>query len=161
MKPTDFVYFYSQPGHRTIGKTERNGFIEKTTEPWECRWRYQGNERRLIVPYGYVWDGASVPRAAWTIIGLTPGGLADGPSLAHDPLYRSSGGRVTLKFNGCKLTDEQGNRVVVDRPEADWVFKAACIFAGINKVRAGASYGVVRAFGNKHWGGPCPTPITA
>ena len=156
MKSTDFVYFFAQPAHRTIGKTERQANIEITTEPWTCRWRYRGLERLLTVPAGYVWDGASVPRVAWTIIGLTPWGLTDGPSLAHDPLYRAKGGAMPDKWADCTLTDNKGAGVRIDRAEADWVFYAACVAAGIKRPRAGLAYGVVRTFGGPHWGGPLP-----
>lgn len=155
MKSNDFVYYFAQPAHRTIGKTEKQANIEMTTESWLCRWRYKGHNRILSIPAGYVWDGASVPRAAWSIIGLTPWGLTDGPSLAHDEPYRSKGGRKLSE--GCTLTDEKGNKVVIDRAEADWVFLEACKFAGINRARAGLAYGIVRTFGSIHWGGPCPT----
>jgi hypothetical protein len=151
-----FVYFLRQPAHRTIGKTEKLANIEITTEPWLCRWLYKNNERKLFVPDGYVWDGASVPRIGWSIIGLTPWGLTDGPSLAHDPLYRTKGGRLDFD-DGVTLTDNKNLRVTIDREEADFVFLAACVFAGINKTRSKLAYRIVRRFGAKHWGGPCPT----
>ena len=96
-----FAYMFCQPAHRTIGTTEGQANIEITTAPWVCRWKANGKLRILYVPQGFVWDGASVPRFAWSIIGLTPWGLTDGPSLAHDPLYRSMGGRKD--FSGCTL----------------------------------------------------------
>jgi hypothetical protein len=149
--------FYSQqPAHRTIGTTERTASIEMLTEPWECYWSYDNHSRRLSLPVGYVWDGASVPRVAWSVIGLTPWGLTDGPSLAHDPLYRSRGGVIIEP--GVVLCDEHGDCATIDRREADWLFWSLFVYAGINNARAATAYGVVRAFGNRHWGGPSPTP---
>jgi hypothetical protein len=150
-----FVYFLRQPDHRTIGRTEATANIEMTTAPWICRWEANGTLRVLCVPHGYVWDGASVPRPAWSIIGLTPWGLTDGPSLAHDPLYRSMGGRKD--FAGCTLLDADEQPIKITRLEADQVFLEACKYAGINHTRANLAYNIVRAFGRKHWGGPCPT----
>jgi hypothetical protein len=157
MKPTEFVFFACQPAHRTIGKRERTGFLEQVTEPWSCKWHYRGNTRILSAEPLDVWDGASVPRFGWTIIGITPGGLADGPSLAHDILYRAEGGRREDKLAGCTLTDSHGLRIIVDREEADWLFRELCRFAGMKKARAVAAYGIVRAFGNTFWGGNAPS----
>ena len=155
MKITN-VYFEQQPAHRTIGITEKLGFLEKTTEEWECNWRCNGVRRILTVPKGYVWDGASVPRIAWSIIGLTPGGLVDGPSLAHDVPYRAKGGAFIDKLVGCTITDVHGDAVRIKRDEVDLVFKYFCVFSGIRKLRAAAAYRAVWGFGRRHWGGPSP-----
>ena len=156
MKPKGRVSFAKQPAHRTIGKNEKNADLEMTTEPWECCWDYKGLFRRLIVPAGYTWDGASIPRFAWSIIGLTPGCLMDGPSLAHDAPYRAAGGKKPDKWMGCRLENQNGNVVIIDRAEADWVLLEAAKFAGVVPARAGVAYGVVRAFGGLHWGGKAP-----
>lgn len=153
----EFVYFSHQPAHQTIGKSEKNGFLERTIEPWQCKWNHNENTRILTASNLYAWDGASVPRMGWTAIGITPGGLADGPSLAHDILYRSEGGRNVEKLCECTLTDINGIRVIVDRDEADWLFRELCIFAGMTKLRAQTAYSVIRAFGKKYWGGEAPS----
>lgn len=152
----DTVWFERQPAHRTTGRNERNGFVEVVTEPWTCRWSYRENIRTLAVPAGYTWDGASVPRIAWTAIGITPGGLADGPSLAHDVLYRAAGGRKKERLCGCTIQTLYGVDVVVDRDEADWLFKEMCVFAGMRRSRAVVAYGAIRIFGEKYWGGSAP-----
>jgi len=152
----DHVWYEKQPEHRTIGKTERDGMIEVTTAPWYCQWVYQGDLRILTVPVGYVWDGASIPRVAWTAIGLTPGGLMDAPSLAHDTLYRAAGGKKPSGWHGCRLTNKNGNVVQVGRAEADWVLREMAEYAGVRRARSAVAYGVVRAFGALHWGGPMP-----
>ena len=153
----NFVYFKEQPKHYTIGKTEKEGFLEEVTEAWECKWCYRENVRILKCPAGYQWDGASVPRAGWTIIGITPGGLADGPSLAHDIPYRAEGGKDVNKMCGCTISTLDGTRVIIDREEADWLFREFCIFAGMCKARARAAYRIVTVFGRRHWGGPMPS----
>ena len=149
MKSTEFIWFDGQPVHRTIAED-----VEATSEPWVCKWKYNGNTRILNVPADYTWDGASIPRFAWSLIGLTPMGLMDGPSLAHDPLYRSKGGRLDMQ--GCRLTSEAGIGVVVDRDEADWVLRATMNFVNVPRMRANIAYGIVRAFGGGYWGGPAP-----
>jgi hypothetical protein len=153
---TNFAYYTLQPAHRTIGKIEADGFIERTTEPWVCKWHIDGACRTLEVAYNYSWDGASIPRAGWSVIGMTPGGLADAASLAHDVLYRSEGGRWKNKMMGSTLFDSNGHPVTVDRAESDWLFKELCILAGIKKPRAAAAYAIVRTFGKHFWGGDAP-----
>lgn len=46
---------------------------------------------RVTIPAGYTWDGATVPRIAWSIVGLTPFGAHDAASLKHDWLYGFEG----------------------------------------------------------------------
>lgn len=45
----------------------------------------------ILVPSGFRHDGASVPRLAYTISGLTPDGLIRAAALVHDFLYRFKG----------------------------------------------------------------------
>lgn len=151
------VWYERQPAHRTIGYNEKTANIEQLTERFDCFWDYKGMPRRMHVCDEYIWDGASVPRVAWSLIGLTPWGLTDAPSLIHDELYRSQGGRKTTP--GCLLQDSYGKKIVLEREEADWLFYALLVFAGVAEARAAAAYAAVRIGGAKHWGGPCPTPF--
>lgn len=43
------------------------------------------------IPAGYTWDGATIPRIAWSIVGLTPFGAHNEATLKHDWLYGYEG----------------------------------------------------------------------
>ena len=130
-----------------------------TTEDWNCQWEYKDQYRRLFVPRGYTYDGASIPRIAWSRIGLTPDGEIRAASLAHDVLYRAAGGRKPEEWRGCKLMNENGNTVFVSRQEADWLFYEFCVFATIPRRRARIAWLAVRLAGWKFWGKNPPSGI--
>lgn len=50
-----------------------------------------GKDRRVIVPEGLIYDGASVPRWAWTVAGILPDGLIRAAALIHDYFYMYKG----------------------------------------------------------------------
>lgn len=52
---------------------------------------YKGSFYHLTIPAGYKWDGATIPRLGWTIVGLTPFGIHDEATLIHDYLYEFEG----------------------------------------------------------------------
>ena len=142
---------YVQPAKRMVTKK-----LAETTEPWSCTWMRDDHVRNLFVPKGYIWDGASVPRIAWSIVGITPFGAADGTSLTHDALYRAMGGDKPEGWKGCTLTDERGRLVYVTRNEADQLMRRMFIGAEYRAAQATVAYRVVDIFGPKHWGGPIP-----
>ena len=50
-------------------------------------WRYKlNNSNEIIIPKGFIFDGASIPRPLWSI--LSPVGLLLIPGLLHDYGYR-------------------------------------------------------------------------
>jgi hypothetical protein len=52
---------------------------------------YKGESYTLTIPVGFVWDGATIPRIGWSIVGLTPFGIHDEATLIHDYLYEYEG----------------------------------------------------------------------
>lgn len=54
-------------------------------------WEYNDREYRLSIPKGYIYDGASIPRWAWSILGIGRDGLHRAASLVHDYLYYYDG----------------------------------------------------------------------
>jgi hypothetical protein len=54
------------------------------TEDWECV--LPGDEPKIVIPKGFVFDGASIPRPLWGL--LSPTGLLLIPGLVHDFGYR-------------------------------------------------------------------------
>lgn len=89
----------------------------------------------VIVPAGFEHDGASIPRLAWALSGLTPDGLIRAAALVHDFLYRFAAA---------------GERAVT-RAEADLVFYDLMREAGLSRYRAGVAYYGVRAGGWVSW----------
>jgi len=73
-------------------------------EPYDC-----GN---LIIPEGFHFDGASIPRFCWTIIGVEPFGRIVGAAILHDLCYCNLG-NVRLK---------DGTWVTISEREADETF---------------------------------------
>lgn len=151
--PKGWVYFKMQPADRPILFSDE---LKVSTEDWDCIWDYKGHSRRLFVPSGYIYDGASVPRIFWSITGLRPDGAIRAASLAHDSLFRSKGGIKPEAMKGCRLTNDKEEDVFVTYKEANWVFLALMRFAQMDFLKYRIAYRAVCIGGRKHWGGPCP-----
>lgn len=106
-----------------------------------------GNRRRLITPYcciiddtlyvvpkGYEWNGASLPRFAWSLHGHPYDDIHREPSLwhdaAHDGLFERQG-----------VTREYSNKVY-----AHWVHAN-----GLSAIKSIVEYLAVKFFGASHW----------
>jgi hypothetical protein len=137
---------------RTEKKLEREVKKAKTARaatwgffsgPVETRWENDGvtmvllNELRYTDPYGEVWvapagsrvDGASIPRAFWTIMGGPFEGKYRNASVLHDVAY-----------------DEQK----VSPEAADLMFYNAMRCSGVGAVKAKTMYYSLRRHG-RHW----------
>ena len=90
------------------------------------------NKKRLKIHAGFQSDGASVPRIAWSISGLTPDGMLRAGALMHDYLYRIRGHFLSAPTK---------------RKDADKVFYDLMIAAGVARYRAWIAYRAVRLFG--------------
>ena len=145
MKKEYMKHFEKQPADRPLFDD-----VKATTEPWSCQWVYRDNYRQLLIVSGYHYDGASVPRIAWTPTGIQRDGEIRAASLAHDALYRGAGGRTSQ--HGVMLVNENGNKVLVSRAEADWVFREFMLFGGCKKSQCRRAYLAVRIFGGLYWG---------
>jgi len=148
-------YFEEQPADRPIGKNQKQDMIKQTTEPWQCEWMWNDVFKRLLVPKGYIYDGASVPRIVWTLVGLRPDGLIRAASLGHDAPFRSEGGDED--WQGCELLDAYDKPITMSYDESNCLFFYAMNFAHMYKHRAVIGYTAVQTFGRKHWGGPMPS----
>lgn len=146
-------YFDQHPADRQIKGSDK---LKILTEPFYCQWVYKGQMRYLYIPEGYIYDGASIPRIAWSIIGIAPSGPIDAAAVAHDAPYRAMGGRKPEAWKGCLLVNENGNSVLTSREETDWVFLQFGREGGIKHHRIGIAHKVVRVFGKKYWGGDAP-----
>lgn len=89
----------------------------------------------IRVPAGFRHDGASVPRLAFTISGLTPDGLIRAAALVHDWLYRNDGGI---------------NERAYTRKQADELFAKIMRASGIRPTQVWIAYLAVR-IGGRRW----------
>ena len=98
--------------------------------------------RAFLIPSGFRWDGASVPRLFWTLTGVRPGGRILGASCIHDALYRY-GGEVPVSWNDPIR--------YWSRKEADQLFRKMMKGAGIGWLQCHRAYWAVRMFGGRSW----------
>ena len=75
-------------------ETKGKGFFQKIwawiteVRSWKLaeNWEYELKGTRIVIPKGFIFDGASIPRPLWGI--LSPTGLLLIPGLIHDFGYR-------------------------------------------------------------------------
>ena len=128
-----------------------------------------GKAYRLTFTPGFLIDGASIPRACWTPLGLAPHGIMDAPALPHDGGYGAQG-HFTVKGDdgewipatmtgGSKsifeVLDEKKGWTLCTEPmtksELDELLRALCVHFGIDEFRARTVWTAVRGFGFWAW----------
>jgi hypothetical protein len=123
--------------------------------PYEFVWRdAKSTERKLSLAAGLIVDGASVPRVAWSLSGLTPDGLLRAAATLHDFLYHNAGS-VPYSMHAARLPGLGlwGNEpAVFSRLAADTLFKYVLVLAGVPAWKAQLAYAAVRTFGGSSWG---------
>jgi len=127
-----------RPTTKSIG----NG-LERTWMDWEVVF----SDKR-----GFVFDGASIPRPAWSILGLTPHGDMDAASLPHDDIYQHQGKLPILSL--FQMNDRHWTRCdeKISRSTADSLLYEICAFFGIgNAAQRFAVWSAVRIFGWYAW----------
>lgn len=110
----------------------------RATVQWDGRWRLMDQLRfeigpwAVVVPQGFEFDMASVPRLLWPLIG--PHELSPAATALHDHLYDAGG--------------------PVSRREADRAFaELAARHQHVAEWRVTAAYLAVRLFGWLYWEG--------
>ena len=150
------THFVEHPKIQSIGKSRKTDQFRRVLAPWRCWWTYKGHHRILDVPEGYIYDGMSVPRWAWTPSGLYPGGRSDAAALPHDALYRAAGGDKPDGWGRCVLSS---TGPLVSRKETDWLLAEFMKDVGYWAPQRAIAYSAVRIGGAKHWGGPSPSGV--
>ena len=93
----------------------------------------------FIIPKGFKFDGASVPRALWSITGICPFGYVLPAAIIHDWIYTQKG-----------KIDEN---ISYTRKQADEIFVQHLIDLDlINPIFEGGYRAVLRVFGTPRWG---------
>lgn len=111
-----------------IHRTTAQGDFARTLVPKKIEFR----GRRFVIPRGFEYDGASVPRFFWRLVcpPLDPGAARAGA--AHDYIYRRQPPEWT-------------------RGEADLMLLCLLIEDGLSPFRAQLAYRGVRLFGAPVW----------
>lgn len=91
-------------------------FLDKTGKTWTAR-------------AGLGWDGASIPRVCWSLIGAPKNGCHRLASIVHDEYYK-------------RREAHQESRQAVDE-----MFYQACRAKGVGRAKAGVMYYALRWFG--------------
>lgn len=120
--------------HASLHPLEPNIPYDPATDAWCVRERFLVSDhltrRRFVVAEGFACDGASIPRAAWRVVGKHE--LGEPAPTCHDWLYRGHDERYT-------------------RAEADRLFLEIMRLDGVPEWRARAAYTAVRLFGGRSW----------
>jgi hypothetical protein len=127
-----------QPDVRPVPVAEDNGFAYYLCQAFDVSFKYGGDAVRFQIPDGFVFDGTSVPRAAWTLSGIERDGLERRAALIHDWLYAHQG-------------KVPGNDRAFTREGCDLIFYEHLLASGVSKSRAIIMHKFVRMFGGAAW----------
>jgi len=123
-------------------KTESlpDGKTKRILEPFRFWLDDVGVGNHILVPAGFVSDGASIPRIVWPIVGSPWTGRYVQAAVLHDYLYHKNG------WVGC-------NRGILrlERHEVDYVFKKAMKVLNTPTYDINIIYMAVRGFGWHAW----------
>ena len=79
-------------------------------------WHYKMNDVDYVIPAGFQFDGASIPKFLRTF--FSPVGVLLIGGLVHDYMY---------KYTACKPLNKKDALLVVDQKRADEIFRDICI----------------------------------
>ncbi len=107
---------------------------------------------RIAVPSGFTYDGASVPRIAWSITGIRPDGLLRAAAAVHDWIYQWKGqlprGSHAFRIDEFPWQDAIGRW---RRKDCDRLFGRMMREAGVPSVKRKMAYLAVRLLGGLSW----------
>jgi hypothetical protein len=105
---------------------------------------WENNSKRYYITEvkGFRWDGATIFRIFWSILGLTRSGIMLAPSLWHDGIYKKKG----IVYN--HLTQEWD---FISRKHTDQLFYIHMLHSNVGKKQAKLSYQLIRVFGRLYW----------
>ena len=75
-------------------------------------WKYNINGNEYVIPAGFQFDGASIPKFLRTF--FSPVGVLLIGGLVHDYMY---------KYTACKPSTKKGSLLLVDQKKADQIFR--------------------------------------
>jgi hypothetical protein len=107
------------------------------------------HDLEFVIFKGFVFDGASIPRWTWSLLGLGPVGPHLAAACLHDFLYENRG--QIPEHRGSVKQDDKLVKMVFSRKEADDLFKEILKLSCLSSFRVWAMYRAVRIFGQKAW----------
>lgn len=113
----------NDPAISPLWKTEECFYLDK--EYYIC-FDLDGAKIEILIPRGFIFDGASIPRFFWRIVGhpFHPKRLI--AALIHDALFGKINGRVKIFIGGYLLDNERAMNFF-DQEKTDAVFKGLLI----------------------------------
>ena len=120
-KPSQTFSYDEMPSLQPVPiKTKGKGFWKGIamwllgTRNWVLNkdWKYEINGERYVIPAGFQFDGASIPKFLRTF--FSPVGVLLIGGLVHDYMY---------KYTACKPADKSGSLLLVDQKKADQIFR--------------------------------------
>lgn len=128
--------------------------LSVTESPTRYVFEYKGHVYKIVVPEHFLFDGASIPRLLWTVLGLAPHGPMDGPALIHDFIYHYRG---SLPEGSFEIYDKYGRIWVpcetpVTKNMADLLLRDLVSYFKIcNRIKAHLVYLAVAVLGWRAW----------
>ena len=135
-----------QPDIRPI---KESGEIYILNEDYSYTVIRSGKVIRFTVPRGFQYDGASVPRWVWSVIGFLPDGIHRPAALIHDYLYAHEG-----IVPGLDVGANKECTIYYDRMFADNCLRSLMRDVGIKSWHIKTVYWAVRTFGGTYWADP-------
>ena len=131
-------------------KTKGKGFWKAivmwllSTRNWELveDWRYNIDGKEYVIPAGFQFDGASIPKFLRTF--FSPVGVLLIGGLVHDYMY---------KYTHCKPVSGKDALLVVDQKRADQIFRDINIVVNGFYTMNYLAYGSLRLGGFVAWNG--------
>jgi len=120
-------------------------------ESFVYKWVGGGFNRKIIVPKGFVFDLASVPRIFWTPTGISPDRLRWTSPLIHDFLYEHKGKLPAGSYFWQPNAGWKEDTTVWTRKNADRIFCRLMREDGISRFKRRMAYRAVRLGGYIAW----------
>ena len=87
------TFINTQPITRTIGRRKW-----ELMQDYTCYFHLRGQQYKLVIHKGFIYDGASIPRWLWSVLGKTPKGQHDSGTIFHDLVYMLYKARINGKL---------------------------------------------------------------
>tara|TARA_B100000780_G_scaffold224786_1_gene163892 strand:+ start:774 stop:1238 length:465 start_codon:yes stop_codon:yes gene_type:complete len=142
------IKFKEMPSMRPVPiLTKDKGFIGAillwllATRQWTIAedWNYELHGVKCVIPAGFTFDGASIPKFFWKY--LSPTGVLLMPGLVHDWVY---------KTRSVKRADGR-DAEMLDQKKCDELFRDLAIEINGFKVINNIAYYILRVFGRFAW----------
>lgn len=111
---------------------------------------YYDSELKILIPAGFTYDGASIPRFLWNII--DPLDLSEAAALVHDYLYHNAGLPVPVYvLSGNFRQPERCGEMYFSKDFSDLCFQNIMIKWRVKKWRETVAYKAVSWFAGFAW----------